>query len=58
MFQMWSEATIISLASLWWVLMLQTAPELLEEHIHGESQVQLLVVEPVNIEGSTRFFII
>lgn len=58
MFKMWSEATIISLASLWWALMLQTAPELLEEHFHCESQVQLFVVEPVNIERSTRLLII
>lgn len=48
---MWSETTIISLASLL-VLLLQTAPELLEKDLHGESQVQLFVVEPVNVEGS------
>lgn len=58
MCKMWSETTIISLASLWWLLMLQIAPKLLEEHLHGESQVQLFVVEPVNVEGSTRLLII
>lgn len=52
------ENTIISLAILRWVLMLKTAPELLQKHLHGESEVQLFVVEPVNIEGSTRLLII
>ena len=42
----------------WLSLILQSAPELLEEDLHGQSEVELLVVQPVDCEGPSRFLII
>lgn len=39
-------------------MLLQAAAQLLQEHLHGQGEVQLLVVEPVDSERTSRLLVV